>query len=266
MDTTTPANNRPLATTRPTRHHAGRHPVPLRQRRRPPQHPSTAAGRRQRAGPRPRPRSRSRPRHRTPPRRQAVRRTPRHGMRRPKNPIPGRDFAGIVAEVGTGVNGYKPGDEVYGVAPGSFAEYAVTTPTSSLANPLTCPSPKPPSYLSPPDRPPGTHRRRPARTRPGRPHHGCLRRRRQLHRPARPRARSRSHRRLQPRQSRLRARHRRTPRPYLPARRLGRRRPTVGPHRRHRGQPHHPPDPARPRSRTARPCSSAAKTPVPFSA
>jgi len=50
------------------------------------------------------------------------------GLRRPKNPVPGRDVAGIVAEVGADVVGFKPGDEVYGVAPGSFAEYAVTTP------------------------------------------------------------------------------------------------------------------------------------------
>ena len=50
------------------------------------------------------------------------------GVRRPKNPVPGRDVAGIVAEVGADVVGFAPGDEVYGVAPGSFAEYAVTTP------------------------------------------------------------------------------------------------------------------------------------------
>jgi NADPH:quinone reductase-like Zn-dependent oxidoreductase len=50
------------------------------------------------------------------------------GVRRPKNPVPGRDVAGIVAEVGADVVGFSPGDEVYGVAPGSFAEYAVTTP------------------------------------------------------------------------------------------------------------------------------------------
>jgi NADPH:quinone reductase-like Zn-dependent oxidoreductase len=47
------------------------------------------------------------------------------GIRRPKNPVPGRDVAGIVAGVGSSVTRFAVGDEVYGVAPGSFAEYAV---------------------------------------------------------------------------------------------------------------------------------------------
>ena len=47
------------------------------------------------------------------------------GLRRPKNPVPGRDVAGTVAQVGPAVTRFAAGDEVYGVAPGSFAEYAV---------------------------------------------------------------------------------------------------------------------------------------------
>ena len=47
------------------------------------------------------------------------------GMRRPKNPVPGRDVAGTVAEIGAAVTRFQVGDEVYGVAPGSFADYAV---------------------------------------------------------------------------------------------------------------------------------------------
>jgi NADPH:quinone reductase-like Zn-dependent oxidoreductase len=47
------------------------------------------------------------------------------GMSRPRNPIPGRDVAGVVVEVGAAVTRFAVGDEVYGVAPGSFAEYAV---------------------------------------------------------------------------------------------------------------------------------------------
>lgn len=47
------------------------------------------------------------------------------GLRRPKNPVPGRDVAGTVVEVGPTVTQFAVGDEVYGIAPGSFAEYAV---------------------------------------------------------------------------------------------------------------------------------------------
>jgi NADPH:quinone reductase-like Zn-dependent oxidoreductase len=47
------------------------------------------------------------------------------GIRRPRNPVSGRDVAGTVAEVGAAVTRFAVGDEVYGVAPGSFAEYAV---------------------------------------------------------------------------------------------------------------------------------------------
>lgn len=57
------------------------------------------------------------------------------GLRRPKNPVPGRDVAGVIAEVGRGVVGFAPGDEVYGVAPGSFAEYAVTKPSKLSRKP-----------------------------------------------------------------------------------------------------------------------------------
>ena len=48
------------------------------------------------------------------------------GIRRPRNPVPGRDVAGTVVEVGDKVTRFSPGDQVYGVAPGSFAEFAVT--------------------------------------------------------------------------------------------------------------------------------------------
>jgi NADPH:quinone reductase-like Zn-dependent oxidoreductase len=46
------------------------------------------------------------------------------GLRRPKNPVPGRDVAGTVVEVGSSVTRFAAGDEVYGIAAGSFAEYA----------------------------------------------------------------------------------------------------------------------------------------------
>lgn len=54
------------------------------------------------------------------------------GLRRPKQPISGRDVAGTVVKVGSAVTRFAPGDEVYGVAPGSFAEYAVG-PENKLA-------------------------------------------------------------------------------------------------------------------------------------
>ena len=46
------------------------------------------------------------------------------GLTRPKQPIPGLDVAGRVVAVGSGVTRFTPGDEVFGIASGSFAEYA----------------------------------------------------------------------------------------------------------------------------------------------
>jgi NADPH:quinone reductase-like Zn-dependent oxidoreductase len=46
------------------------------------------------------------------------------GFRRPKNRVPGLDVAGSVAAVGPAVTRFAVGDEVYGVARGSYAEYA----------------------------------------------------------------------------------------------------------------------------------------------
>src|SRR3954468_8877329 len=47
------------------------------------------------------------------------------GLRRPRNPVRGREFSGVVVEVGPGVGTLRPGDEVFGVGEGSFAEYVV---------------------------------------------------------------------------------------------------------------------------------------------
>ena len=54
------------------------------------------------------------------------------GLRRPKHPVPGRDVAGIVTEVGESVTGVAVGDEVIGTANGSFAELALV-PQSRIA-------------------------------------------------------------------------------------------------------------------------------------
>jgi len=45
------------------------------------------------------------------------------GIREPKNKSLGADFAGRVEAVGAGVTQYKPGDEVFGIRRGSYAEY-----------------------------------------------------------------------------------------------------------------------------------------------
>jgi NADPH:quinone reductase-like Zn-dependent oxidoreductase len=47
------------------------------------------------------------------------------GLRTPSNPVRGREFAGRVEAVGDGVTAVRPGDEVFGMGEGTFAEYAV---------------------------------------------------------------------------------------------------------------------------------------------
>lgn len=48
------------------------------------------------------------------------------GWSKPKDPAIGTDVAGIVEAVGEDVTRFKPGDEVFGFANGSFSEYALT--------------------------------------------------------------------------------------------------------------------------------------------
>jgi NADPH:quinone reductase-like Zn-dependent oxidoreductase len=46
------------------------------------------------------------------------------GLRRPKHGNPGRSLAGTINAVGANVTGFSPGDTVFGICDGSFAEYA----------------------------------------------------------------------------------------------------------------------------------------------
>jgi len=45
------------------------------------------------------------------------------GLRRPTNPVPGTDFSGTVAAVGSGITKFAVGEEVYGFGRGTFAQY-----------------------------------------------------------------------------------------------------------------------------------------------
>jgi NADPH:quinone reductase-like Zn-dependent oxidoreductase len=60
------------------------------------------------------------------------------GLRRPRFTNPGRNLAGTVETVGAGVRGFRPGDEVFGIAAGNgtFAEYAVARPDRLAAKPV----------------------------------------------------------------------------------------------------------------------------------
>lgn len=58
-----------------------------------------------------------------------------YGIRRPKQAVPGLDLAGTVVEVGRDVTEFAPGDEVYGVGAGTFAEYAVADAAKLVRRP-----------------------------------------------------------------------------------------------------------------------------------
>ena len=47
-----------------------------------------------------------------------------YGLRAPKTPVLGADVAGVVEAVGNDVTRFQPGDEVFGIGKGSYAEYA----------------------------------------------------------------------------------------------------------------------------------------------
>src|SRR5437660_5168167 len=59
-----------------------------------------------------------------------------YGLRKPKRPVPGMDVAGIVEAVGGNVTRFKPGDEVFGIGKGTFAEYARASENKLVAKPV----------------------------------------------------------------------------------------------------------------------------------
>src|SRR5271166_4645683 len=55
-----------------------------------------------------------------------------YGLRAPRTAVPGTDLAGVVEAVGQDVTRFQPGDEVFGIGTGAFAEYA-RAPENKLA-------------------------------------------------------------------------------------------------------------------------------------
>ncbi|HZO67883.1 MAG TPA: NAD(P)-dependent alcohol dehydrogenase [Kribbellaceae bacterium] len=55
-----------------------------------------------------------------------------YGIRTPKTPTPGMDLAGVVEAVGADVTRFRPGDEVFGIGKGTYAEFA-RAPEKKLA-------------------------------------------------------------------------------------------------------------------------------------
>jgi len=57
------------------------------------------------------------------------------GLRRPKQPVVGVDFAGVVEAVGKDVTEFRPGDEVFGERGGAFAEFVTPRPQDLAPKP-----------------------------------------------------------------------------------------------------------------------------------
>ncbi len=62
----------------------------------------------------------------------------RGGIRKPKDQKMGTDVAGRVEAVSKTVTQFKPGDEVFGLAAGSYAEYATAREERLVLKPANC--------------------------------------------------------------------------------------------------------------------------------
>ena len=61
------------------------------------------------------------------------------GFRRPKQPVPGADVAGRIVAVGKDVDRFTVGDEVFGIASGAYAEYAIADADKLARKPASLP-------------------------------------------------------------------------------------------------------------------------------
>jgi NADPH:quinone reductase-like Zn-dependent oxidoreductase len=59
------------------------------------------------------------------------------GLRRPRQPIRGVDLAGQVEAVGPGVTRFRPGDEVFGLSSGTYADYVSTSADLLVTKPAS---------------------------------------------------------------------------------------------------------------------------------
>ena len=57
------------------------------------------------------------------------------GLRNPRVRVPGVSYAGRIEAIGANVTGFAIGDEVYGAARGTYAEYVVAPPTKMAHKP-----------------------------------------------------------------------------------------------------------------------------------